>query len=162
MASKTALLLRRLRFGQCLHLSSSPVVAQGSRLAFVSNRLLPTPSRSLSSSLTLFTTDKVSEEDPEDVEEAVDLDDVDTEVVSSSSGNDWLANFNSDPKDRTREIPLELSLAYLLSDGYKKTYGGKRVRYFASYLGVKKIFYDPLIAQWIILPTYFLRISSKK
>merc|ERR1712038_283666 len=32
-----------------------------------------------------------------------------------------------DPKDRTRTIPLELSMAYMESQAYQETYGGDKV-----------------------------------
>jgi len=44
-----------------------------------------------------------------------------------SNDRDWMTNFTSDPKDRSRVIPLELSMAYMESDAYTQTYGNKRV-----------------------------------
>ena len=41
--------------------------------------------------------------------------------------DDWMANYTGDPKDRTRKISLERSLAYLESDAYRQTYGNQRV-----------------------------------
>ena len=42
--------------------------------------------------------------------------------------NDWIANYTGDPKDRTRKVPLERSIAYLESDAYRQTYGKQRVK----------------------------------
>ena len=41
--------------------------------------------------------------------------------------DDWMANYTGDPKDRTRKISLERSIAYLESDAYRQTYGNQRV-----------------------------------
>ena len=41
--------------------------------------------------------------------------------------DDWIANYTGDPKDRTRKISLEKSMAYLESDAYRQTYGNQRV-----------------------------------
>ena len=46
---------------------------------------------------------------------------------SQKEEKDWMANFSADPKDRTREIPLETSMAYLESEAYRKTYGDQKV-----------------------------------
>ena len=41
--------------------------------------------------------------------------------------DDWMANYTGDPKDRTRNISLEKSLAYMESEAYRQTYGNHRV-----------------------------------
>ena len=41
--------------------------------------------------------------------------------------DNWMANYTGDPKDRTRIIPLEKSLAYMESEAYRQTYGNHRV-----------------------------------
>ncbi len=41
--------------------------------------------------------------------------------------NQWMDNLAKDPKDRSRQIPVETSIAYLESDAYRQTYEGKRV-----------------------------------
>ena len=41
--------------------------------------------------------------------------------------DNWIANYTGDPKDRTRKISLEKSMAYLESDAYRQTYGNQRV-----------------------------------
>merc|ERR1711997_511988 len=47
-----------------------------------------------------------------------------TKSISSSS---MRLKDTGDPKDRTREIPLEKSMLYLESDAYLQTYGKKRI-----------------------------------
>lgn len=39
----------------------------------------------------------------------------------------WTTKRSQDGRDRTRKIPVELSMAYLDSAGYKETYGDKKV-----------------------------------
>lgn len=49
------------------------------------------------------------------------------EITEEDKESDWLANYTGDPKDRSREIPVETSMEYLKSDGYRQTYGDKKV-----------------------------------
>ncbi len=46
---------------------------------------------------------------------------------SSSSGPRSLRAEERDPKDRTREIPVELSMRYLESPAYRETYGDSKI-----------------------------------
>ena len=43
----------------------------------------------------------------------------------------WMLN-PDDPRDRTRDIPVELSIAYLESEAYRETYGNNRVKYYST------------------------------
>ena len=43
------------------------------------------------------------------------------------SPDDWIQRRLNDSRDRTRKIPLETSLAYMESAGYKETYGDKKI-----------------------------------
>ena len=49
------------------------------------------------------------------------------ELDEQEKKDDWIANYTGDPKDRTRKISLEKSMAYLESDAYRQTYGNQRV-----------------------------------
>ena len=52
---------------------------------------------------------------------------------------DWMSRYTGDPKDRTREIPLEKSMLYLESDAYLQTYGKKRVMFMSNLLSVARV-----------------------
>ena len=56
------------------------------------------------------------------------MDDDDAENIDSAAESDnWMTKRTQDGRDRTRQIPLELSMAYLDSAAYKATYGDKKV-----------------------------------
>ena len=58
--------------------------------------------------------------------------------------DNWIANYTGDPKDRTRKISLEKSMAYLESDAYRQTYGNQRViMIFSNFIVLIFIFRNP-------------------
>ena len=56
-----------------------------------------------------------------------DVENKDGEDIKEDEDRDWMNSFTGDPKDRSREIPLELSMAYVESEAYRQTYGNYRV-----------------------------------
>ena len=71
--------------------------------------------KSFHTSCSLFKEEKIQEEDEID-EGAEDGQDIDV-----------YENISDDPKDRTRVISLETSMAYMESDAYRQTYGDYKV-----------------------------------
>jgi hypothetical protein len=63
---------------------------------------------------------EVEEATAEQLEEELEND-------NDSGEPDWMTNLAQDPKDRSRVIPLEMSMAYLDSTAYTGTYGDKKV-----------------------------------
>lgn len=49
------------------------------------------------------------------------------DVEFTDPEDEWMTKLARDPKDRTRVIPLETSLAYMESAAYKNTYGDHKV-----------------------------------
>merc|ERR1719225_1211099 len=78
--------------------------------------------KSISTSAMCFSdkNDNIDEEHDEDFGDLEDDED-------QKKRDDWMANYTGDPKDRTRIIPLEKSIAYMESDAYRQTYGNHRV-----------------------------------
>jgi len=88
-------------------------------LPFLSSRLLSTsPSHHLSTSPSLLNReeDAVEEEEGEGEEEDGEL----------NSEEEFLKKYH-DPKDRTRQIPVEISIKYMESVAFKKAYGDSPV-----------------------------------
>ena len=67
-----------------------------------------------------------TEDDPDTLEQEEESDD-DGEADAAGSEDFWIDRRVKDPRDRTRKIPLELSIAYMESAGYKSTYGDKKI-----------------------------------
>ena len=121
----TNLALRRLNV--LSKLPSNPSVSTCPKRYSIQSRQHFLPCINLSATKSISTSalclsdknDTIDEENDDDFEELEDQE--------QQKRDDWMANYTGDPKDRTRIIPLEKSLAYMESDAYRQTYGNHRV-----------------------------------